>query len=171
MRRTWRTRRIRKTQRIWRIRRIQRICWIRRIQWIQWIRPIWQIWQIRRIQWIHWIRRIAYAIFERFLSFIYSATKSLVGRKELDTSELVNQQSFVLRTSFSNNFSNLVKIPTPVFLYFISVSCISSQILKLLFNLLVDNQVREFSKEFRNGYFCIELSIILSSNHLVCYFL
>ena len=42
--------------------------------------------------------------------------------------------------------------------------------LKLLFYLLVDNQVTEFFKEFGNGYFCIELSITLSSNHLVCYF-
>ena len=43
--------------------------------------------------------------------------------------------------------------------------------LKLLFNLLVDNQVTKFFKEFRNGYFCIKLLITLSSNRLVCYFL
>ena len=42
--------------------------------------------------------------------------------------------------------------------------------LKLLFYLLVDNQVTEFFKEFRNGYFCIELSITLSSNHCLLLF-
>ena len=38
--------------------------------------------------------------------------------------------------------------------------------LKLLYYLLVDKQVTKFFKESRNGFFCIELSITLSSNHL-----
>ena len=52
MRRTWWTRQT------WRIRRIQRI------------------WRIRQIQWIWWI---AQAIFERFFSIIYSATKGFIS--------------------------------------------------------------------------------------------
>ena len=70
MRRTWRTRWIRRTRRIWRIQRIQRIWWIRRIQ---------QIWRIRRI------RRIPYAIFKRFFSFIYSATKGFISSSKLSS--------------------------------------------------------------------------------------
>ena len=52
MRRTWRTRRIGRTRRMLRINRIQRI------------------WRIRRI---------VQAIFKRFLSFIYSATKGFIS--------------------------------------------------------------------------------------------
>ena len=64
MRRTWRTRRIQRTRRIW---RIQRTRWI---------------WQIRRIS---RIRRIHYAIFKRFFSFIYSATKGFISSSKLSS--------------------------------------------------------------------------------------
>ena len=67
MRRTWRTRRIQRTRRIWRIWRIQRTRWI---------------WQIRRIS---RIRRIHYAIFKRFFSFIYSATKGFISSSKLSS--------------------------------------------------------------------------------------
>ena len=67
MRRTWRTRRI------W---RIQRTRWIRRTR---------RIWRIRRIQRIQWIRRIPYAIFKRFFSFIYSATKGFISSSKLSS--------------------------------------------------------------------------------------
>ena len=80
MRRTWWTRQIRRTWRIWRIRRIQRIWRIRRTWRILRIRRIQRIWRIRRIQ---QIRRIAQAIFKRFLSFIYSATKGFTSSSKL----------------------------------------------------------------------------------------
>ena len=40
----------------------------------------------------------------------------------------------------------------------------------ITWSILVDNQVTEFCKELRNSYLFVELSITLSSNHLVCYF-
>ena len=64
MRRTWRTQRIRQTLRIWRIQWIQRIPRIRRIQ---------------------RIRRIPYAIFKRFFSFIYPATKCFMSSSKLSS--------------------------------------------------------------------------------------
>ena len=52
------------TQQIWRIWRIQRI---------------WRIWRNQQIQ------RIAQAIFKRFLSFIYSATKGFISSRKLSS--------------------------------------------------------------------------------------
>ena len=54
-----------------RIRRMR--TWIRRTR------------RIRRIQRIWWIRRIAQAIFKRFLSFIYSATKGFIFFSKLSS--------------------------------------------------------------------------------------
>ena len=62
IRRMRRTRRIGQIQRIWRIRRTRRIL---------------------RIQWIWRTRRIAYAIFKRLLSFIYSPTKGFISSSKL----------------------------------------------------------------------------------------
>ena len=82
MRQTWQTRRIRWTRRFWWIQRARRFWWIqraRRFWWIQWI------WRIRQIQQIQWIRRIPYAIFKRFFSFIYSATKGFISSGKLSS--------------------------------------------------------------------------------------
>ena len=62
--------RIQRMQRTWRTR------WIQRIQRIQWI---WRTGQIQRI------RRIPYAVFKRFFSFIYSATKSFISSSKLSS--------------------------------------------------------------------------------------
>ena len=70
MRRTWLTR--------W-IQRIQRIQWIWQIQRTRWIQRIWRIRQIQRI------RRIPYAVFKRFFSFIYTATKGFISSSKLSS--------------------------------------------------------------------------------------
>ena len=74
--------RIQQMRRAWRTRRI------RRTRWIQWIQRIWGIqrtrwiWRTRRI----WrIRRMPYAIFKRFSSFIYSATKGFISSSKLSS--------------------------------------------------------------------------------------
>ena len=73
MRRTWCTWRIWQTRRIWWIHPIQRT---RRIR---------QTPRIRRIRWIQRIRLIPYAIFKRFFSFIYSATKYFMSSCKLSS--------------------------------------------------------------------------------------
>ena len=68
--------RIQQMRRAWRTRRI------RRTRWIQWIQRIWGIQRTRRI----WrIRRMPYAIFKRFSSFIYSATKGFISSSKLSS--------------------------------------------------------------------------------------
>ena len=71
-----------------RIQRIRRTWGTRRIQWIWRIQRTRQIWRIQRIWWI-WriqrIRRIPYAIFKRFFSFIYSATKGFISSSKLSS--------------------------------------------------------------------------------------
>ena len=56
-----------------RIQRMRRTWRIRRIRWI------WRILRTRRI------RRIPYAIFKRFFSFIYSATKGFISSSKLSS--------------------------------------------------------------------------------------
>ena len=62
-----------------RIQRMRRTWRIRRIRWI------WRILRTRRIRWIQRIRRIPYAIFKRFFSFIYSATKGFISSSKLSS--------------------------------------------------------------------------------------
>ena len=68
-----------------RIQRMRRTWGTRRIQRIQRIQRIWRIQRTRRIWRIQRIRRIPYAIFKRFFSFIYSATKGFISSSKLSS--------------------------------------------------------------------------------------
>ena len=63
--------------------RIQQMRRSRRIQRVQRIEQIWWVQGTRRIRRIQRIQRIPYAIFKRFFSFIYSATKGFISFSKL----------------------------------------------------------------------------------------